>query len=87
MSGVIELTGNIYLDLTERLSFKYFIGNRYIMVIYYYDINDILKEAMKNCECQSIFNAYETLYNRLSTKGLKPRFQKLYNEASNVLIQ
>ena len=43
---------------------------------------------MKNCEIQSIVNAYETLYNiRIVTKVLKPRFQKLDNEDSNILIQ
>ena len=42
---------------------------------------------MKNREGQSIINAYGTLYNNLETKGLKPRFQKINNEASNILIQ
>ena len=42
---------------------------------------------MKNCEGKSIVNEYETLYNSLATKGLKARFQKFDNEASNILIQ
>ena len=42
---------------------------------------------MKNLEGKLIANTYETLYNSLSTKGLRPRFQKLDNEASNILIQ
>ena len=42
---------------------------------------------MKNVEGKSIVNAYETLYNSLETKGLKQSFQKLDNEASNIIIQ
>ena len=42
---------------------------------------------MKHCEGQSIANTYEILYNSVSTKGLKPRFRKNYNEASKILIK
>ena len=40
------------------------------MVMYNYDRNSNLTEAMKNCEVKSILNAYETLYNSPVTKGL-----------------
>ena len=76
MAGFIELTGEIYSDLTGKLPFKYLRGNRYFMVMYDYNSNAILTEALKNLGVQSITNAHETLYNILSTKGLKPRFQK-----------
>ena len=55
--------------------------------MYDYDSNYILTEAMKNRERKSIINAYETIYNILATKGLKPRFQKLNKEAYSILIQ
>ena len=87
MDGIIELTGKINSDLTEKFPFKYFRGDRYIMVVYEYDINSILAESMKNCEVKYFSNSYKKLYNILSTKVLKPRFQKLYNEASNILIE
>ena len=87
MDGVIEFTGKINSELTFKVPLKYFRGNRYIMGMYDYDINSILTEAIKYCEAQSITNSYETLHNSLSTKGLKPRFQKLDNEASKILIQ
>ena len=57
------------------------------MVMYELDINYILTEAMKNCEGESIINVYETLYNILATKGFKPQFQKLDNEAPYIFIQ
>ena len=47
MDGIIELTGKINSDLTEKFPFKYFIVNRYIMVMYDCDINAVLIEAMK----------------------------------------
>ena len=46
------------------------------MVRYDYDIFFIQTEAMKICELQSSFNAYETLYDSLASRGLKLRCQK-----------
>ena len=82
MSGVIELTGEIYSYLTVTFPFKYIRDNRYIVVMYDCNINHILTQEIKNSEEKSIANSYETLYNRLTTKVLKPCIQKLYNEAS-----
>ena len=87
MDGVTEVTEKICSDLTRKLLFKYFRGNSYIMVIYNYDSNSILTEAIKDLEGKSIVNAYETLYNRLTTNGLKQRFQKPENKYSNILIK
>ena len=42
---------------------------------------------MEIFEVQSIANAYETLYESLATKCLMPPYQKLNNEASNILIE
>ena len=61
MDSVIELTGNIYSYLTGKFPFKYFRVNRYTMVMYDYDSNSILTEAVKNREWRSIANVYETL--------------------------
>ena len=52
MDGVIEITGKINSHLKGKLPFKYSRGNRYIMVMYYYDSNSILTEAMQNIEGQ-----------------------------------
>ena len=61
MAGIIKLTGRIYSDITGKFPFRYLIGNRYLMVIYECNRNDIRTEAIKNSELQSIANAYETL--------------------------
>ena len=47
MAGVIGLIGNINSDSTGKFVFKDFRGNRYITVMYDYDSNSILSEAMK----------------------------------------
>ena len=52
MAGVVELIGKINSDLTDKFPFKYFIGNRYIMVTYDYNKNDILTEVINICERQ-----------------------------------
>ena len=46
MASVIYLTGNIYPDLTVKFIFKYFWGNRYILVMYDYAINSIIAELI-----------------------------------------
>ena len=48
MAGVIELTGKTNSDPTGKLLFKYFIGNKYIMVMYDCNCNFILTGYMKN---------------------------------------
>ena len=55
--------------------------------MYRYNSNTILTEVMKNREGQSILNVYEIFYNSFATIGLKSRFQKHDNEASNILVQ
>ena len=47
MDSVIELTEKINSDSTGKLPFKSFRGNRYIMVMYDYDRDDIPKESIK----------------------------------------
>ena len=47
MDDVIELIGNMYSDLTGKFPFKYFIVNRYTVLIYYYDWNNILTKQRK----------------------------------------
>ena len=50
MASVVDLTGNIYSDLTVKFPFKYLRDNIYIMVMYDYDRNAILTEAMNTFE-------------------------------------
>ena len=51
------------------------------MLMYEYDSNSILVHPMKNRTATDITNSFTFLYERLCQAGLKPRFDKLDNEA------
>ena len=50
MADIIKWTGKINSELTEKPPFRYFRRNRYKFVMYDYNRNVILIEAMKNRE-------------------------------------
>ena len=55
--------------------------NQYIMVRHDYDMNTILVEPMKNKTTNKIIEKYTLLHDCLCRAGIKPRYQKLDNEA------
>ena len=55
-------------------------GNRYIMVVYEYDINAIYVEPMINKSTVELIRKYNALHNRLCGAGIKLLYQKLDNE-------
>ena len=80
-------TGQIYTDLTGRFPHQSSRGNNYIFVLYDYDSNAILATAIKTRSGTSILNAYKELHGILASRGLKPKLQRLDNEASTALKQ
>ena len=82
---VDKLKGEIHTDLTGRFPVTSSRGNKYIFVLYDYDSNAILVEPLQNRSGLSIVNAYTNLLDRLKKAGLKPKLQKLDNEASQAL--
>jgi hypothetical protein len=80
-------TGQIYTDQTGRFPVVSRRGNKYIMVLYDYDSNSILVEPIKNRTDAEILHAFERHVTRLTAAGLKPRLQRLDNEASKSLKQ
>ena len=72
-----------FVDLTGRFPHQSSRGNNYIMVLYDYDGNAILAQALKNRESQSIIEAWKTLYNRLYKFGHTTRTYIMDNEASS----
>lgn len=60
-------------------------GNQYLMIVYDYDSNSILAEPMKSRTGPEMLRAYKTIHALLTSRGLKPRLQKLDNEASQSL--
>ena len=78
-------TGQIYTDQTGQLPVISSKGNRYVLVLYDYDSNAILAEPLKSRKQHEILRAYRTLTKFLVKRGLRPRLQKLDNEASQLL--
>jgi hypothetical protein len=80
-------SGQIYTDQTGHFPVTSRRGNKYIMILYDYDSNSILTEPMKSQTDNEIIRSYQALHDRLIAAGLKPRLQKLDNEASRHLKQ
>jgi hypothetical protein len=78
-------TGQIHLDRTGHFPNQSSRGNKYVMILYDYNINAILAEAMSSCTAHEMIRAYEKLHTYLVTRGLKPQLQGLDNEASQKL--
>ena len=80
-----EPTGQIYTDQTGRFPIQSSRGYKYIMILYDHDSNAILAEPMKSRSDHEMIRAYEKLHSYLTTRGLKPKLQRLDNEASTKL--
>ena len=81
-------TGKIICtDQTGNFSVTSGLGNKYIFILYDYDSNAILAEALKSRKGPEITRAYLKLTNLLKAKGLKPMFRILDNAVSTELKQ
>jgi hypothetical protein len=80
-------SGQIYTDQMGRFPVASRRGNKCIMILYDYDSYSILAEPMRSRTDDEIIRSYQTLHDRLVAAGLKPRLQKLDNEASRRLKQ
>jgi hypothetical protein len=78
-------TNQIYSDLTGRFPTTSLSGNKYMLILYDYDSNSILSAPMKNRGDKEMVRAFDFLVQSLILRGLKPRLQRLYNEASLAL--
>jgi len=84
-TALMEPTGQTYMDLTGKFVAASSSGNNYILIIYDYDSNAIIAVPLKNCKTKSILTAYKTGHARLCARGLRPKLQRLDNEASRAL--
>jgi hypothetical protein len=75
----------IHSDLTGRFPVQSSRGMNYVLVVYDYDSNAILAEPMRNRTDAEMLRAYGVILNRLIARGLKPKLQRLDNEASTAL--
>lgn len=78
----IDDAGKIYTDQTGQFPVTSSQGNKYVLVLYDYDSNAILTEALKNCTGKEIIWAYKKLFTYLTNRGFQPQTHWLDNEAS-----
>ncbi|KAL7550666.1 LOW QUALITY PROTEIN: hypothetical protein ACHAWF_013885 [Thalassiosira exigua] len=76
-----------YTDLTGPFPFTSARGNRYLFFLYTYDGNAILMEAMKSRADNEMKRVYEKSYEQLAKRGIKPQFNIMDNEASNMICE
>ena len=74
-----------YGDLTGQFPFQSSTGNKYIYVMYNYDSNAILVQAIQNRQAQTIAHAWEALTKRINKNGKRFNNFILDNEISSEL--
>ena len=80
-----EPTGKLYTDLTGQFPIQSSRGHKYILVTYNYDSNLIHVKPLKSRHDNDTIKAYEEIYAKLTSRGLKPKLHWLDNEASKAL--
>ena len=81
--ATIEETGKVYIDQTGKFHVRSSAENQYILVLYNYDSNAILTEALKTRQGPEILKAYAKIIQYLQDRGLHLQVHCLDNEASN----
>jgi hypothetical protein len=75
----------LFTDPTCRFLTPSTSGNQYILVVYEYDGKFIHAEPMVDRKAPSIIAAYKQAVSLFESRGFKPLFKCLYNEASSAL--
>ncbi|KAL7549470.1 hypothetical protein ACHAWF_012740 [Thalassiosira exigua] len=83
----MRFNGTAYTDLTGHFPFTSARGNRYLFFLYTYDGNAILMETMKSRADNEMKRVYEKTYQRFEKRGIKPQFNIMDNEASNMICE
>jgi hypothetical protein len=77
--------GQIYSDQTGRFPVVSSKGNKYIMILYDYDINAILAQPIKDRTAPELLRAFQVMEQELVARGLNPELMKLDNDAPKLL--
>ena len=68
-------------NLAGRFPVTSNIGNKYLFIIYDYESNCILVRPMNNRKDKEFTRVFQDLHGHLTTRGLKPNYMVLDNEA------
>ena len=80
-----DLTATIFTDQTGPFILPSISGNKYVFVLYDFDSNYIAVQAIPSRTKEHLVTAYRSLLSLLIQRGLRPRFQRLDNEVSNLM--
>ena len=81
----IEIKGKLFSDQTGKFPINFSRANKYIMVIYAHDINDILAEPITNKSQQEIIRAMTKMHKLFTDRRFKPKMQMLDNKCPESL--
>ena len=82
-----QIDGTTYTDLTGRFPTMSLERNQYVFVAYDYTTNAILVRAITDREATTIVAAFDDIFSYLDSKGFKPKFNVLDNEASSAITE
>ena len=80
------MQNKIYTDQTGRFPVTSRKSNKYIMVAFEVDSNNIMVEPMKSRKASELTTVYAKIHNMLASRGLKPKLHILDNECSETFI-
>ena len=82
-----EPTGKVCADQTGKFPCTSASGNNYVMILFDYDLNACLMEALRNRKGPTMLKVHTRLHTRLTKAGLCPRFIMMDNKCTNALKQ
>ena len=62
-----------YSDLTGKFPFTSSQGNQYILIVYDYDSNAILVEALNNRQAATIVKTWTTINDKYASRGVQSK--------------
>ena len=67
------MQNKIYTDQTGQFPVISSKGNKYIMVVFEADSNNIMAEPMKSIKASELTTVYAKIHKMLTSRGLKPK--------------
>jgi hypothetical protein len=82
-----QIDGTTYTNLTGRFPTMSLENKHYVFVAYDYTTNAIIVQAITDHESATIVKAFDDIFTYLTSKGFKPKFNVLDNEASHAITE
>ena len=83
---IMDTHAKAFTDITGPFWYQSSHDNRYIFVLYTYDLNEIMMKCMKNRGDSEMEGVFEKCYARLEKVGIKPTMNLLDNECLAAIV-